>query len=704
MAMIRLTPFGGMLPRTGARLLPNEAAQSALNVKVTSGELAPIREPQLQYTPASPKTNPALAIFKARNGTSQSGWFSWPVDVDCVRVPLSVDVESLFCWTGDGIPKMGLYSDLVSGGGDNYPLAAGELALGVPAPQTAPTVTPSATGSGSTVTRFYCYTNVAVLTDSSGNEITLESAPSPVSAETSGKTDDTWALSALDTAPPNSGDITALTYVGTAVTITTTNKHYNRVGEQITVADVSTVTNVNGTWTITAVNLTSKTMTFSVTDTPTGAYNNATDTTDTWARVTPWATTGMVKRVYRTTGSTGAWQLVNATGIAAATTTYNDTLTDAQIAGDDLISTDWALPPVGLTALCKHPSGALLGIVGNLLCASEPYQPQAWPAGYQLASNHTAVGLGVFGTTAVMATAGAPFVASGTEPASMSGDDVQGMAPCLAKRSVVSVGDAVLYASKQGLVQVGAAGVGMFSAPWYTRDQWEMLNPETMVCEISDGRLYVRYTNDDDVDALLIFDNNTLIGCTVEADELYNDPATGDFYITTSEGICAWDSASEVPLQGNWRSKEFVFPKPINVGAGKIEFDLAIDPDTASAITALIASITAANAALFPDPATDPLTEPMSDAIGGGFGHDAYGMVHVDGSAIVMPPDEPPSNLVTVTLYSGATVIASRVISSESVFRLPAGYKKDHFSVQVTSQCQVKEIRLAETPSELRIA
>ena len=135
----------------------------------------------------------------------------------------------------------------------------------------APTVTPDASGVGSTVTRFYCYTFVAVLTDSDGNEIQLESAPSPISAETSGKVDDVWALAALDTAPPNSGDITALTYVGKAVTITTTNKHYNRVGEQITLAGVTTVTNVNGTWTLTAVNAASKTMTFSVTSNPSGA-------------------------------------------------------------------------------------------------------------------------------------------------------------------------------------------------------------------------------------------------------------------------------------------------------------------------------------------------------------------------------------------------------------------------------------------------
>lgn len=67
--------------------------------------------------------------------------------------------------------------------------------LGVTPPVAAPTVTPSG-GVGSTVTRVYVYTFVTPWG--------VESAPSPASAETTGKDDDTWALSALDTAPPHS--------------------------------------------------------------------------------------------------------------------------------------------------------------------------------------------------------------------------------------------------------------------------------------------------------------------------------------------------------------------------------------------------------------------------------------------------------------------------------------------------------------------
>ena len=140
------------------------------------------------------------------------------------------------------------------------------------------------------------------------------------------------------------------------------------------------------------------------------------------------------------------------------------------------------------------------------------------------------------------------------------------------------------------------------------------------------------------------------------------------------------------------------------IGAGKIEFDLAIDPDAAAALTALIAAIEAANAVLLPSPTTDPLTVIMSDALGGGYGDDDYSEISINGCALQIPPEDPPSNIVAVTLFCGPDIIASRLISSELVFRLPAGYRKDHFSVQVNSQCAVKEIRLAETAGELRAA
>lgn len=56
MGAIRITAFGGIIPRTSERLIPDNAAQIATNCRLSSGELEPFNAPALSYTSA--KTGP----------------------------------------------------------------------------------------------------------------------------------------------------------------------------------------------------------------------------------------------------------------------------------------------------------------------------------------------------------------------------------------------------------------------------------------------------------------------------------------------------------------------------------------------------------------------------------------------------------------------------------------------------------------------
>lgn len=676
--LLKLSPFGGLVPRTGARLLPDNAAQVASNVKLQSGELRPLREPLLVSAPT--KTRPALSLYRARY-LENAAWFTWPMDADVVRIPLTLEAESRFAWTGDGIPKIATYTDAVSGGNNDYPKI--EYALGVPAPVAAPTVTPSG-GVGAATTRIYQYTYFSILGE--------ESAPSPASNLITGKVDDTWAITAMDALPVNSGNITALTHTGAgkSVTITTAAVHMNRVGEQVTIAGVTTVTNVNGTWTLTAVSLTGKTMTFTVTSTPAGTYNNATDTTDTWTRTVSFNIASMKRYLYRSTGLTGTIQLV-ADDVG---TTYNDVLNDSQILGDELISAGWIQPPVGLTGLKVHSSGALVGFTGSILCFSEPYQAHAWPLTYQRSTDRDIVGISAIGSDVAVGTKGNPWIASGVEPATMTFDKVEGMYPCLSKRSVIGFRDGLIYASAHGLVLATRDGVSIFTEPWYTKDEWAELAPSTMMCATAYGRLYLSYLAGGNR-VIQIFDGDLLVTADVETYSLYTDESAGELYISDSDGIKSWDNANGYPLQGAWRSKDFVLLMPVNLGAAKIEFDLAIDPATQQAILDAIDAAETANAAF------------LVSALGihGGYNARQYNQEQYNGSDLLSVPETPPSNQVTFILRKNEDeLVVSRVASDNKAFRLPAGYKEQVFSVEVLTQCVVKEIRVAETMYGLRDA
>lgn len=727
--------FGGMRPRVAPRLLPEMAAQRACNVKLQSGNLRPLNEPEVISTPA--KTMPPLSIFRARNGTSSAAWLTWPGEVDAVRVPLSIDVESRFCWTGEHEPKMGTYTNVTSGGGNDYPKTY--FMLGFPNPQTAPTVTPSG-GTGVNVSRLYVYTFFSANGEETG--------PSPANALTTNKIDATWAISGMDAFPANSGvangffssdtlvvntENSAKTITGATnaspISITTSAPHGYATGAKVVIKGVTGNTAANNTyanpyWTITVTGASTFTLdtstgngvyinggtadkvayhwlrtgeyvvlsatTLAVASVPTaytftvaGNYSAAT----TWARETSWNTSSMKRRLYRSAGTNATFQLVH-DDVSAS---YNDTLTDLQIMGDELISEGWKPPPVDLHCVAVHPSGALVALSGNKFYASEPYQPHAWPDAYQIPLDFNAVALAVFGSSVGICTTGNPYVISGTDPSSMTPEKFDGAFPGLAKRSMIGAGDGALYASKHGIIALGVGGPQLFSGAFFTVDEWGELNPDTMVFEAANGRLYVSYEGENGVRTMFVLDGEYMIGIDVVADELYADVGAGDLYLGTIDGIGLFDSPDRSPLNGGWKSRRFTLPKPANIGAAKIAFQTAINPDIEAAITAARAAAQAANAVIIA--AGNPV---------GGFNASQFNGRLFNGSLVRGIPELPVSNSVVFNLYDHNDVLrATRTVTSDRVFRLPSGFKLVAGAIEVLSQCEIDEVRIAETPKDL---
>lgn len=148
MPAIKLTGFSGEQPRVIARLMPETAAQAALNTRLDDGALTPMRKAA------------QIAAVEGADWTTiyrhQGEWLGWAGHVHAVPGPVAQD---RLYFTGDGVPKM-----LVEG--DTYDLA-------VDRPATALTAAISGSGSGDVSTRLYVYTWVT--------EFDEESEPNPVS-------------------------------------------------------------------------------------------------------------------------------------------------------------------------------------------------------------------------------------------------------------------------------------------------------------------------------------------------------------------------------------------------------------------------------------------------------------------------------------------------------------------------------------------
>lgn len=116
--------FGGIRPRVSVRLLADNEAQIASNVRLESGEL---RGWSLAEVITSLGTTGVRTIYLFGGAT----WLKWTTDVDVARSPVEGDATERTYYTGSGVPK-GTNATLV---GSN-----GFFDLGVPAPTVSPTV------------------------------------------------------------------------------------------------------------------------------------------------------------------------------------------------------------------------------------------------------------------------------------------------------------------------------------------------------------------------------------------------------------------------------------------------------------------------------------------------------------------------------------------------------------------------------------
>ena len=668
----KVTGFLGLLPRTAERLLPDLAAQKAENVILTSGEIRPIRPPYPVYYPLV--DGQYQTAYRAFDGTTEK-WRAWLVDVDVARGPLPPDVEQRYYWTGDGCPKCATFTQF----------GTTEYALGVPNPIATPTATPSG-GVGSTVSRVYCLTFYQPATGE-------ESGSSPVSNLATGKVDATWAIANLEAAPANSGGITSLTYSGKSVTATSAVNHYNRVGDQITIAGVQTVTNVNGTWALTAINTAAKTMTFTVTGTPTGTYNNTTDAADTWTRAVSWNVAGLYHRLYRSAGANATFQLVAER--AVSTGTWNDTLTDSLILGDELISASWEPPPANMLGIIVLPNGATVGFVGNELCFSEPYQPHAYPPEYRYQAESKIIGIASFGTAVVAATETRPYVADGVEPDSVTLTGVANIWPCKSKRSVCSAGDGVVYAAETGLAFIGASGSYIFTKNLFTAEEWRPLKPETMTVKVLDNRIYIHFLEDGASTRRMLRvdmgEQAALVEFSANANALYADTLNGLLYFV-GEQVGQFDALVGAREDWIWKGKEIELPGPINLGCALIEWASVMSVADVQAAYSMYEAELAANQVII-----DAGLEV------GAFGMVAFNEVQINGATGIKEPGA-LSEYLYYTLMIDDQAIFTRLVEPGVMFRLPAGYKSDVVTHQLSGNVRVKYLKAATTPGELRAA
>lgn len=401
------------------------------------------------------------------------------------------------------------------------------------------------------------------------------------------------------------------------------------------------------------------------------------------------------RRIYRTiTGaSTVTYSFV--AEIPVATTSYADTKTVSQL-GSELPSLYWEPPPSDLKGLVAMPNGILAAFRGNQVWLSEPYYPHAWPSGYMLTVDYQIVGLGVYEDTLVVLTTKFPYLISGVSPTAMTQRKLPIPQPCVSKKSIASDQYGVLYASSNGLVSIGVGTQDVVTVPLYTRDEWQDLNPFTMVGMIYNNMYMGFYTSNGQRKAIVLSrgDIPPLVELEFPARSVFVDRSTTDIYAISDvdDKVYHLDASLVNFTTYEWLSKKFVMPNPVNFGAIKVQADFTFMGNI-QAYIAYVNSIIAQNQTIF---------DANAGQVGGTLNDPYLNEFSLNGSRLLDIPEQGTTRFITVIVYAdGEQVWAGDVVSQEPI-RLPAAEKGYVYEILISGNTPVRMVAVASSIGELR--
>lgn len=445
------------------------------------------------------------------------------------------------------------------------------------------------------------------------------------------------------------------------------------------------------------------------------------------------------KRIYRSISSQGDAEFHFVADISVAADLYTDVIgTDTVSTNYTLESEGWAPPPEKLEGLIAHPNGFFVGFVGRDLYFSEPYRPHAWPQDYIVSTMGDIVGLGVYGTTILVATNSHPYVVTGTHPAGMVLTKHDTAEPCVARYGIVSMPFGVYYPGPNGLMLASPRGLENATQQLMTKEEWQN---RYQVAEFDAARYqsqYVAFYNKteglmfapDEPFAALV--DLSLTGSDQEPDQMqsiFTDEYSGKTFLIEDCAMYEWNPVAGAPLDTDWTSKEFDVPDPVNFGAARIISYAPYTPPTKEEAWAWYIWNTARHA--------EPL-HPMNFACinmvkvidGLAFDYtvlDANPEVDRDKvielcetyvqmkQAFHWGPDvwvpiygEPPvfypwpyTPYVIFEVIANETVVYSKEVTHTKMFRLPHGYKSTRYRFRLRTNIHIQSVKVAETGKEL---
>lgn len=358
-------------------------------------------------------------------------------------------------------------------------------------------------------------------------------------------------------------------------------------------------------------------------------------------------------RIYRTdaNGTFRFLHQVSHTGNVGSA--FVDNVDDSGL-GEEVPTTDHVGPDANMIGLTSMPNGITAGFFDQTLCFSEAYLPHAWPESYRLTTAYDIVGLARMDTGLLVLTKGKPYMVQGSDPSGLVMTELDIAQSCLAKRSIVDMGDSVMYASPDGLVRVTPSGAQVVTEAIFSKKQWNSL-PLSLLRSVRHEDIYVGFADFSDGKEGFIFDPKGGMDAfaylefgtshVVAAFNHLEEDKTHVVFNTAQKGTFASGTTGR---QYEWHSKHFFSPRPLNFGVMQVEF-------------------------------------------GTNFTNNGNTEIRLKGGL-----DEPTTLIKSFTFQESSSQDVTQTL------RLPSGTKYHTFSVEAEGFTEIVSIALAESMAELR--
>ena len=389
---------------------------------------------------------------------------------------------------------------------------------------------------------------------------------------------------------------------------------------------------------------------------------------------------------------------------AWASYTYTDT-DDAGIdgnLGEVCQSALYDRAPDSMTGLVGHPNGFFVAHQNNVLYFSEPFKPWAWPEDYQIPVDHDIIGIGVFGSTIVVATDGWTYTFTGPHPTSLYKTKLS-YQPCLSQRAVVQTDTGVIFPSPEGFQHVTSAGMANVTQDLFRPEDWNDYELETMHGTWYNKAYYGFYSSADYEGYVIIDFLNGAITTGVKYHYAgHVSLADGKFYTVVDSKIDSpgvlyisqWDANTSSYRNYSYRSPKFILEKPKNFKVAQV----ILDTEFYDTVVALIASggeLSTLN--------NDAWTETTwgEEDLFGPINGSMLNEQDVNGDNLYSLSSLGIQEYINFKIYADGVLKFTKQVMDSNMFKLPRGFKDKKWEIVLEGMIPVKRVTMATTTEEI---